>query len=237
MKKHIKKIYQDTEEILIHVIIPSAGIGRRMKSYGCKSLLHIKDKRLIDIQIANIEQVFPNNEIILITGFDSDRLINNSPNNLIKIENEKYYENNVVRSITIGLRATKDNDYVLIIFGDILFNIKSLQDININESSVIISEYMNDNEVGCNINSKGHLEYMMFDLENKWGHIIYLTGKELKLFKKIISNKNTDKKFCFEIINDVINQGGKFKCIMHQNIKTMDIDTSKDLQKAQEFIK
>ena len=111
--------------------------------------------------------------------------MNHSPDNIIKIENEKYYENNVVRSISIGLRAAKDNQYVLIIFGDILLNMKALDLINQNESSIVISNHMSENEVGCNINSKGYLEYMMFDLPNKWGHIIYLTNKELDLFKKI----------------------------------------------------
>ena len=81
-----------------------------------------------------------------------------------------------------------------------------------------------------------YLEYMMFDLENKWGHIIYLTSKELTIFKKIIWNKQNEKKFCFEIINDVLSQGGKFKCIINKDIRVMDIDTSKDLNKAQEFI-
>ena len=99
MKKHIKKIREQIEEKLIHVIIPSAGIGKRMKSYGCKSLLNIKNNKLIDIQINTINNVIPNKEIILITGFDSDRLIANSPNDIIKIENENYYQNNVSKSI------------------------------------------------------------------------------------------------------------------------------------------
>lgn len=236
MKKHIKSIRQDPNETLVHVIIPSAGIGRRMKSYGCKSLLNIKDKKLIDIQVENIRNVFPTNEIILVTGFDSDRLINNSPTDIIKIENERYYDNNVIRSISIGMHATKDNDHILIVLGDLLFNTEALSEIDINQSSIIISNDMDDGEVGCNMNGKGYLEYMMFDLPNKWGHILYLTSKELTLFKRLLLNKYNDKKFCFEIINQVINQGGKFKCIMNDKIKTMDIDTSKDLQKAQEFI-
>jgi CTP:phosphocholine cytidylyltransferase-like protein len=207
-----------------------------MKSYGCKSLLNIRDKKLIDIQVENIRNVFPTNEIILVTGFDSDRLINNSPTDIIKIENERYYDNNVIRSISIGMHATKDNDHILIVLGDLLFNTEALSEIDINQSSIIISNDMDDGEVGCNMNGKGYLEYMMFDLPNKWGHILYLTSKELTLFKRLLLNKYNDKKFCFEIINQVINQGGKFKCIMNDKIKTMDIDTSKDLQKAQEFI-
>jgi choline kinase len=236
MKKHIKKIYEKLDDILINVIIPSAGIGRRMKSYGNKSLLNIGNKKLIDIQIDYIRQTIPNYEVILITGFDAERVINNSPADIIKIENEKYYENNVSRSISMGLRATKNNDRVLIIFGDVLLNEETIASIDFNKSSIIISEYMNDNEVGCNINAKGNLEYMMFDLPNKWGHIIFLTSKELTLFKKIISCKSKEKKYCFEIINEVVNAGGKFDCITNKNIKVIDIDTSKDLQKAQEFI-
>ena len=86
MKKHIKKIREEIEERLIHVIIPSAGIGKRMKSYGCKSLLNIKNDKLIDIQLKTINSVIPNKEVILITGFDSDRLMANSPKDIIKIQ-------------------------------------------------------------------------------------------------------------------------------------------------------
>lgn len=236
MKKHSKKIYSNINDIFIHVIIPSAGLGRRMKSYGCKSLLYIQNEKLIDIQIKKINEIIPNNDIILITGFDSERLMNNSPKNIIKIENEKYYENNVVKSINIGLRATKDNNHVLILFGDILLNEKALEKIDYSRSCIVISNHMEEGEVGCNINDNGFLEYMMFDLPNKWGHIVYLTNKELTLFKKIINNKLSDKKFCFEILNDIINQGGKFKCIQDKEIKVMDIDTSKDLHIAQGFI-
>jgi len=236
MKKHIKPIRQNLNEMLVHVIIPSAGIGRRMKSYGCKSLLNIKNNSLISLQLDLINDSIPNTEIVLVTGFDSDRLMNNSPDNIIKIENERYYESNVVRSIGMGLRAIKENDHVLIIFGDLLLNETALESIDYNHSCVLISNHMSDNEVGCNINNAGNLEYMMFDLPNKWGHVMYLTSRELTLFKKFVWSKQTDKKFCFEVINDVINSGGKFKCIKNDDIKIMDIDTSKDLQKAQEFI-
>ena len=91
MKKHVKQIYEELNNILIHVIVPSAGVGRRMKSYGCKSLLNIQGKKLIDIQVKAIEDCIPEHEIILIAGFDAERLMNSSPDHIIKIENEKYY--------------------------------------------------------------------------------------------------------------------------------------------------
>ena len=237
MKKYIKKIIQEDDKKHIHIIIPAAGIGRRMKSYGCKSLLRINGEHLIDLQLETISKSVKSYDIILVTGFDSERLMYNTPEHIIKIENENYYSTNVARSIAMGMRATKDNEHILIIFGDLLFNTEALENIDLSRSCIVISEDMEESEVGCNISNKDNLEYMMFDLSNKWGHILYLTGKELRLFKKLIYNKQHDKKFCFEIINEVINQGGKFKCIIHDDIRIIDIDTSKDLQKAQELIK
>ena len=63
MKKHVKKIHEKTCDVLVNVIIPSAGVGRRMKSYGCKSLLTIRNEKLIDIQIKHIENTFEKHEI------------------------------------------------------------------------------------------------------------------------------------------------------------------------------
>ena len=109
--------------------------------------------------------------------------MNHSPDDIIKIENEKYYENNVIRSISIGLRATKDNEHILIVFGDILLNRHALDSINHNESCILISNHMSENEVGCNINNKGYLEYMMFDLP-PWLTTSFITSKQnfLSLF-------------------------------------------------------
>ena len=42
-RKHIKKIYDDSSNSIC-AIIPAAGCGRRMKSYGPKALLDINDK-------------------------------------------------------------------------------------------------------------------------------------------------------------------------------------------------
>ena len=41
--------------------------------------------------------------------------------------------------------------------------------------------------------------------------------------------------FCFEIINKVISKGNKVKCFSHERGKVMDIDTSKDLVKANKY--
>ena len=73
---------------------------------------------------------------------------------------------------------------------------------------------------------------MMYDLDMKWNQMIYLQGRELEIFKKECQDRKNKKKFGFEIINNVIDSGGKIKCIVDKSIKVVDIDTSKDLLRA-----
>ena len=86
--------------------------------------------------------------------------------------------------------------------------------------------------MGCIIDADGHITNMMYDLDAKWSQIVYLDGKELSLFKKISQEKNSKKMFGFEILNKIIDCGGKIKCIVDDLIEVVDIDTSKDLLRA-----
>ena len=228
--KYIKKIKDESFEDL-DIIIPSAGMGKRMKSYGPKSLIKIKkNKSILDIQLEMLNEKFPHSNIILVSGFQSNHLMNNSPENLIKIENEGYESNNVARSIGMGLRATSKRK-ILIVYGDLVFNNECLECINYNHSSIVASnDIMKKNEIGCIINPKNlYLENMMYDLKLKCGQISLFTGNELKILKEICWNPQNYNLFGFEVINKIMQQGGKFKVGTDKRIKAIDIDSSKDL--------
>jgi len=100
---------------------------------------------------------------------------------------------------------------------------------------IIDNGTMSSDEVGCIIQD-GYVENISYDLENKWSQIVYLTGKELDLFKCFCWNSNNEKKFGYEGLNEVIQQGGKFKAIYPRNSKVIDIDKSSDIIKAKEII-
>tara|TARA_R110002020_G_scaffold55309_2_gene153603 strand:+ start:25307 stop:26023 length:717 start_codon:yes stop_codon:yes gene_type:complete len=234
MNKHtriIRKDYKTDKEICI--VIPSAGVGRRMKSYGPKSLIKLHhNQTILQGQLNSIENTFSNYRVILVCGFQADKLMSESPKNIIKIENEFFDTTNVIRSIAMGLRAV-DSENVMILYGDLVFNEAALQELDYSFSCTSISkDTMGEGEVGCVVNDSGYLEHMMYDLPLKWNQMIYLEGKELEYFKDLAYNKKNKKLFGFEIINKVIEKGGKIKCIQNDKIKVIDIDTSKDIAKA-----
>jgi|TARA_R100000322_G_scaffold124887_1_gene81688 choline kinase len=229
MAKHkIKAEEKDT----LTVIIPAAGEGRRMKSYGPKSLIELGKSNILQRQIRIVEKVLGSVEFIIVAGFECDKLMDSCPEYFIKLENENYSITNVSRSLSIALRSVK-TERVLIIYGDLVFNEQALSKMDFSTSSTSASlDQERNNEVGCIFDNEKNIVNMMYDLETKWNQIIYLQGRELEIFKKECQNRSNKKKFGFEIINKVVDAGGKIKCIVDKSISVVDIDTSKDLIRA-----
>ena len=228
---------QDLREKEITVIIPAAGLGKRMKSYGPKPLIRIRrEKTILQNQLKLFNQVFRNPTIILVCGFQAEKLMDESSSDIIKVENEFYEETNVARSIAMGLRATTGKN-VLVSYGDLVFNKEAIECLDYRSSSISVSEnQMGEDEVGCIVNKRGHLEHMMYDLPLKWNQLLYLQGAELEKFKKIVYNKKNSKLFGFEIINKLINAGSRIKCTQHPKVRVIDVDTSKDTETAKGII-
>tara|TARA_R110000824_G_scaffold282601_5_gene470876 strand:- start:5273 stop:5962 length:690 start_codon:yes stop_codon:yes gene_type:complete len=221
----------------LSIIIPAAGIGRRMKSYGPKPLIKIGNSTIIKNQINLLQTYLPNPNIILVCGFKADKLMNESPSYILKVENEFYEHTNVARSIGMGLRVAGDASKVLIVYGDLVFNSATVKHLPMEESCIVVTDQnMGEEEVGCVIDDENILANMMYDLPNKWGQISLFIGKELELLKQLCWNEKNSTKFGFEIINQIINRGGVFKCVYNSAIKIVDIDSSKDIQKAKEIL-
>ena len=217
----------------ISVIIPAAGTGKRMKSYGPKPLIKVGESSIINNQVSTIRTHLDVTDIVLICGFKASRLMNATHEAIIKIENELYEESNVARSIGMGLRAIKKSETVVIIYGYLEFNSTAIECLDLSASCIIAGvSTMGDSEVGCIVESNGQLANMMYDLPSKWGQIAVFTGLELQLLKELCWDKKNYRKFGFEIINRIIERGGVFHCIQSEDVKIMDIDTSKDIPKA-----
>jgi len=223
----------------VSIIIPAAGIGSRMKSYGPKALIKIKeDLTIISNQLKYINKYFHKPEIILVAGFGYSKVeaAMSRKKNVKVIENAAWATTNVMSSIAIGMEhASYDN--ILWLYGDLVFNAWALK-VPFGSYSIIVTDkkgFMKDEEVGCIVESN-IVEHMMYGLPNKWAQIAYFTGNETDILKDLCRNPEYYQYFGFEIINKIIGQDGKFTAYSNNRIRITDIDSSRDLVKIQDII-
>lgn len=230
MKTHTRPIKGNVCNKKISVIIPTAGIGKKMKSFGTKALLDIGDKKsLIEYQIDIIKQILPNAEIIVVVGFEGNKVLNILPKNIRGIENENFETTTIVRSISLGLRASVYNN-ILILPGDIFCDKSLLEGSPWNKSFVILDqeEIMPKETVGVICNNSKVLNFA-YTLPIKWTSISYFSGKESESLQELIHNKKYYNKCYFEILNDFLKQPNYLHGHKPKNIKLTKISTPKDL--------
>ena len=223
----------------ISIVIPAAGLGSRMKSYGPKSLIKIKDSMtIIENQLKYIFKYFYKPQVILVTGFKSDKIKNFLSDRRIDIvENDAWETTNVGHSVILGMTKVKHKN-VILLNGDLVFNAWTLKAPFGMYSMMLVDKlgYMKDEEVGCLINNSKVIN-VMYDLPDKWAQIVYFTGKELELLKLNLARcPDYAYKYTFEIINDIIDDGGNFFAHSPPRMKITDIDSSKDLNLISEIL-
>ena len=233
-RKNVRRSKFDQNREKYSIIILAAGIGSRLKQNEPKALIKLNGgETVLSRQLKILWDIFPTNETILVVGHEADYVMRNTPNNLIKVENERYEETNIARSLSMGLRAaTTDN--VVVVYGDLVFNHHLLFSHRFNHQSVVFLDggVMKDEEVGCTFNKKMELENIMYGLPNKWAQIAYFAGHEIELLKRTCWERSKEKYFGFEVINEIIDNGGRFGVVNIEGGKCTDIDVSKDIEIA-----
>lgn len=216
------------------IIIPSAGIGKRMRSHGPKATIELLEgETVLDRQISILRKVFPKSKIVIVIGFQKEKF--NKIENVHYLENESYENTNVSYSINLALQKYSCSS-ALIVYGDLVFTKEIFLNMPSSKSWICIDNQQNhrSNEVGINIvqNKAVHFSY---GLQNKWGQIAFLKGFELELFKDIASKNNSRRKFCFELFNEIIDMNGEFECYTDKKWKMVEIDTIKDIVRAKKL--
>ena len=227
--------FQSEDYSELSVIIPAAGMGRRMKSYGAKGLISLSGPTVLERQIKTIWKIYPEAEITIVVGFQADliseRIRKKYPVRIIR--NVDYKENNVARSIFLGLESCT-NQHALLIYGDLVFNSTAIRGlVNSGESKVVVDSrgQIKDEEVGVLFN-KDEVTHFSYAIDTKWCQIAYLSTKEMKMFEEISSSCERERWFGYEIINEIINGGGSFSAIEPSGMRIAEIDSPRDLKLA-----
>jgi choline kinase len=216
----------------LSIIIPAAGMGLRMKSYGPKALIKVNNRdTLIERQIKILSRVYPYADIFIVVGFNSEKIVDKLKNyqKIRFIHNPIHDQSNVLYSIGLALNACITSS-ALVVYGDLIFNKEAVRSLDDKTSKVIVesSGLMRPSEVGV-VAQNGEAKNFAFGLECKWGQIVYLSGKELNIMKRISLKRERSQWLGYEGLNYIMSQGGKFTYLSPGNMKIIEIDHSKDL--------
>lgn len=210
----IKKISTENE---LTIIILGADVSPRKRSHGPKSLISLGSKwNIIETQLDSIKSVFPKADVILVTGFQSQTIVNkNYPIRII--ENPFFEETSDVEQIRLAFNATLSNK-VLIIGGDVAFDAPGLIKIDSYQSSILFDELSNNDDDSIGVTHNNNVvENLSYSLAQKWLYTLYLEGKELEILRKFVKNKERSKLMFFEAVNYIVNSGGLLRAVPQKN--------------------
>jgi choline kinase len=190
-------------------ILLAENYGHRMKSYGPVSLIKIGNKSLIEHQVDAIKSVFIDFEIILCSGFETQKVYQFLQNVLPQdfpiriVENQIYYHSNCCEGLRLCLNNTRNNK-IVVCGGGVLLTVDYLRSLNVKKSSILYQSDDKDSgfDVGI-IENDNRLENFSLAVDNKvWTDLLYITGEPfVKSFYSLISRPEFKNKFLFEAVN------------------------------------
>ena len=215
------------------VVLISAGIGTRIKSNEPRALIPYKNTTIIEHQIKTISNSFNKCNIVVVCGYEAHKINKKLEpyKNVRVVENENFETTGSASSMRLGFNNTK-NEKVILIHGDLIFNTQTLQNLDYRQSFLLVDsqDMIKEREVGVVITENKYASTLSFGLNPKWCQIAHITGGELKRIKKDF-NRNASfnrRQLTFEIINQLIDSGGKFRCFEPREMQIFELDSMKE---------
>lgn len=221
----------------INILLLASEITKGMKSIGPKCLLKLSSNiSILDYQIKQAKATFKNANIIVLTGFEGDKVkrhIENNYSNTTVVCDQQYAYSNQTNAILTAIQNIQYLDNLLIVGSGILF--KHYPKIKSCNKSILF--YLNKDKDNFNIGSsdKEDTQYLFYGLPNTWAECVFLNGKAIEFLLSL--NKNIfGQLYLFETINKLLE-------VNHINFSSQVIDkknifkvsSHKDLNKAKRF--
>lgn len=224
-------------KISSNIIILGAKPIKGMRSLGAVSNIAICGKKsILDLQLQNLNRRFTCDNIIYVGGYMGDRIQQTQYKYPIYyIDNPEYDTKNNGYSLKLASNLLDKHDSTLVLFSRILFNYHIFDSLHkLQSSSIFIDKSVkNLYKIGCNINSDSSLiNNLFYGLSNRLCGIYFFTGAEHKsLLETLATKDNIDNSFIFEIINSIIESGGKFLPSVVDHKLVSQIDSNYALKK------
>lgn len=214
----------------LDIIILADLIPAKMKSYGPTPLFKLPSgDYLIDIQLTALEKSYPNSNIILTVGYMAESVADKKKD-LRLVENQLFETTNHIESLRLALNNSTCQ-HVMIIHGDVLFDADSIDNITRSGSSILIDEKecLPKNSIGVTV-VDNRATVFSYAIKEKWTGIVFLKGKELKLFKQFCKDKIYNKRCSHEALNWVLEHEGSLDVYSNPARNFTKIESGKQLR-------
>ncbi len=223
----------------LSIVIPLAGLGRRMKSFGPKSLITLRRGQTVlrrqRRREGRLRDLYPRSEVIVVLGHEAEQIRPVLPRYVKVVFNSQYETTNVGHSLWIGVSAaTREN--VLIVYGDLVFNrtLVSLPDLSASLVVVDTRGQMTADEVGVNVVDGEALQFS-YGLTQKWAQVVLLAGKDKGIFLKVACPPERARFYGFELLNLAIDRGTRFLVYSPARGRVAEIDRPTDTYLASQI--
>jgi hypothetical protein len=159
-------------------------------------------------QIALLEQHFPGINLVVVGTEQTTEFL--LPH-VLKIEIPQQCNDSFL--LNLGLSKCF-RDHIIVLDGAYLYNSEVLGKLGkLGNSALLINKNkLIKTPIGIR-QHKGKVLQLGYGAYNRFGRLMYLTGKELRLIREVVSKPEKKRIFLFEAINQVIEQGGEFKVL------------------------
>lgn len=187
-------------------------------------------ERLIDYQIKTITSVHKQSDIILISGFEHDKLIDyiytKKYDNIRILENQNYKNSDIVDAWKIGLNlAIKSNVYI--IHGDRIFSKECINDKSKKTHLITHAiDYSNYN-LGLVYNENDILLNISYGLPNVWSEIFYISKEDFTIARKLINTNKSNRIYTVDAFINLLSEHIEISIVKKD---TKHIKALKDIQ-------
>jgi len=188
----------------INFIILSAGSvtqsGRKCSPALCTDG---PNQCIIDRQIETIRKKYPNSEIILAVGFQSNEVITYTTsrhNNIRIVENKIHQNTSSMESLRLAINVSTPNP-TYVIHGDRTFDESSLSPLR-SAKSFLYSHYRSHSHQNLGIcHDNGAVVNISYGLEDVWSEIAYVSSENYEAFKLLCNSPSCNFLSMYELLN------------------------------------
>mgnify|MGYP003342322255 CR=1 FL=1 len=220
-----------TSIIIIHSLP-----DKKIKSLGNKALINIGTENVIDYQIGFCNKLAKNNEIIVIGAFESKKLQKYLNKKYPKV---KYISHRLTEFTNIGLGLQYGVEYamgdnLIIMNGNILIEQAAVSKIKQHikqKHNFLITTRQSKSNVGFINHEDGTIANCFFDLPKPLYDLFYIDSIYRNTFSDMIHNRDFEKHYLFEIINESINTNITFRSVEIDSRNIHLIDNNETINK------